>query len=93
MTRNNEVAKVANNSLKKTTKRHAERSEMLLDQRMSITEITEELNLRGFKIKRRSVERNLNALKGFNGLIARRDQTNLRRKYWSVETIDFIGHG
>jgi predicted DNA-binding transcriptional regulator YafY len=78
---------------RETTKRHADMYEMLSEKSMSAKELTEELNHKGFKIGQRSVQRDLNALKGFNGLIFKTVGTTKRRRLWSVKTIDFTSPG
>ena len=78
---------------RETTKRHADMYEMLSEKSMSAKEVTEELNHRGFNISERSVQRDLNALKGFNGLIFKTVGITKRCRLWSVQTIDFTSPG
>jgi predicted DNA-binding transcriptional regulator YafY len=70
-------------------KRHMEMYKMLIDKAMSVSDITSSLNDLGYKVNIRSVQRDLKAFNGTNGLLDETDPSNNSRQLWKVHSFDF----
>jgi predicted DNA-binding transcriptional regulator YafY len=89
MKNNKNKSEISPRESKEMQKRHLEMFKMLLDKPMSANDITINLNDLDYKVNLRSVQRDLKAFNGTNGLLSEDDPSNSRRPLWRVHSFDF----